>query len=172
MLYPDSFKVTTPSDREIRVTRDFNAPRRIVFDAFTKPELVRRWLLGPPGWAMPVCEIDLKVGGAYRYRWRHEADGREMGMSGEFREVVLAERLVATERFDESWYPGDALDTTVFVEQGAITKITITVLYESKEARDTARASGMEQGMAAGYNRLEELLQTLFAEDTMKGEHA
>lgn len=172
MLYPDSFKVTTPSDREIRVTRDFNAPRRMVFDAFTKPELVRRWLLGPPGWVMPVCEIDLKVGGAYRYRWRHESDGREMGMSGEFREVVSPERLVATERFDESWYPGDALDTTVFVEQGAITKIAITMLYESREARDTARASGMEQGMAAGYSRLEELLPTLFAQDTIQGEHA
>ena len=171
MLYPDSFKVTTPSDREILITRDFDAPRRLVFDAFTKPELVRRWLLGPSGWVMPVCEIDLKVGGAYRYRWRHEADGREMGMRGEFREVVLPERLVATERFDESWYPGDALDTTVFVERGAITKVAITVLYESREARDTARASGMERGMEAGYSRLEELLLTLLAKDATKGEH-
>jgi uncharacterized protein YndB with AHSA1/START domain len=165
MFYPDSFKVTTPSDREIQVKRDFNAPRRLVFDAFTKPELVSRWLLGPPGWTMPVCEIDLKVGGAYRYRWRHEADGREMGMGGVFREIVLQERLVATERFDESWYPGDALDTTVFVEEGATTHITITVLYESKAARDTARASGMEHGMAAGYDRLEMLLPSMLSGD-------
>jgi uncharacterized protein YndB with AHSA1/START domain len=168
MFYPDSFQVSTPTDREIQVTRDFNAPRRLVFDAFTKPELVRRWLLGPPGWTMPVCEIDLTPGGAYRYVWRQEADGREMGMGGTFREIVSPERLVATEKFDESWYPGEALDTTVFIEKGDITKITITVLYESMEARDTARRSGMERGMAASYNRLEEWLVSACAEaDTM-----
>jgi uncharacterized protein YndB with AHSA1/START domain len=165
MFYPESFKLSTPTDRQIQVTRDFDAPRQLVFDAFTKPELVSRWLLGPPGWTMPVCEIDLKVGGAYRYLWRN-ADGREMGMGGIFREIVRPERLVATEKFDESWYPGEALDTTVFVEDGGITKITITVLYESKEARDTARRSGMESGMAAGYNRLEELLPSMLAAKT------
>jgi uncharacterized protein YndB with AHSA1/START domain len=157
MFYPDSFKVSTPSDHEIQVNRDFHAPRRLVFDAFTKPDLVRQWLLGPPGWIMPVCEIDLRVGGAYRYVWR-KAGVKDMGMSGIFREIVSLERLVATERFDESWYPGDALDTTVFVEEGDITKVTITIFYESREARDTARRSGMEHGMSAGYNRLEELL--------------
>ena len=160
MLYPDSFTVSTPSDREIQVTRDFHAPRRLVFDAFTKPDLVRRWLLGPPGWTMPVCEIDLRVGGAYRYVWRKEGE-KDMGMGGVFRDIVAPERLVATERFDDAWYPGEALDTTVFVEDGAITRITITVLYESREARDTARRSGMEHGMAAGYTRLEEVLSAL-----------
>ena len=160
MLYPDSFTVSTPSDREIQVTRDFHAPRRLVFDAFTKPELVRRWLLGPPGWTMPVCEIDLRVGGAYRYVWRKEGE-KDMGMGGVFRDIVPSERLVATERFDDAWYPGEALDTTVFVEDGAITRITITVLYQSREARDTARRSGMEHGMAAGYNRLEDVLSSL-----------
>jgi uncharacterized protein YndB with AHSA1/START domain len=163
MFYPDSFKVSTPTDNEIQVTRDFNAPRQLVFDAFTKPELVRRWLLGPPGWTMPLCEINLKVGGAYRYLWRH-TDGREMGMGGVFREILPPQRLVATEKFDESWYPGEAFNTTVLVEEGDITKITITVLYESKEARDTASRSGMESGMAAGYNRLEELLSSMLAE--------
>jgi uncharacterized protein YndB with AHSA1/START domain len=163
MFYPDSFKVSTPSDHEIRVTRDFHAPRQLVFDAFTKPDLVRRWLLGPPGWTMPVCELDLRVGGAYRYVWR-KTGVRDMGMGGIFREIVPPERLAATERFDESWYPGDALDTTVFVEEGDITKVTITILYESKEARDTARRSGMEHGMAAGYNRLEGQLSTILAE--------
>jgi uncharacterized protein YndB with AHSA1/START domain len=78
MIFPDSFKVSTPSDREIRVTRDFDAPRPLVFDAFTKPELVRRWLLGPPGWTMPLCEIDLRVGGVYRYVWRSEKDGSHL----------------------------------------------------------------------------------------------
>jgi uncharacterized protein YndB with AHSA1/START domain len=160
VFYPDSFKVSTPSDREIQVSRDFHAPRQLVFDAFTQPDLVRRWLLGPPGWTMPVCEIDLRVGGAYRYVWR-KAGVKDMGMGGMFREIVSPERLVATERFDESWYPGDALDTTVFAQEGEITKVKITVLYESKEARDTASRSGMEQGMAAGYNRLEELLSSI-----------
>ena len=148
MFYPASFNVSTPTDREILVTRDFNAPRRLVYDAFTKPELVT------------ICEIDLKVGGAYRYLWRKPGE-TDMGMGGIFREIVAPERVVATEKFDESWYPGGALNTTVFVEQGGITTTSITILYESKEARDTARRSGMEQGMAAGYNRLAELLSTM-----------
>ena len=166
MLFPDSFKVSTPSDREIQVTRDFDAPRRLVFDAFTKPELVRRWLLGPPGWTMPVCEIDLRVGGAYRYVWRSDKDGVQMGMGGIFREVIPIERLVATEKFDDAWYPGDALDTTEFVETRGITRTTIIILYQSQEARDTARRSGMEHGMAAGYDRLEGLLPLFPGERT------
>jgi uncharacterized protein YndB with AHSA1/START domain len=161
MFLPDSFKLSTPSDCEIQVTRNFDAPRRLVFDAFTKPELVRRWLLGPPGWTMPLCEIDLRVGGAYRYAWRSEKDGSQMAMGGVFREVVRLERLVATEKFDDAWYPGEAVDTTVFEEMRDITRMTMTILYESQEARDTARRSGMERGMVAGYNRLEALLPTL-----------
>ena len=166
MLFSNSFKVSTPSDREIVVTRDFDAPRRLVFDAFTKPELVRRWLLGPPGWIMPVCEIDLRVGGAYRYVWHSEKDGSHMAMGGVFHEVIPFERLVATEKFDDAWYPGEALNTTVFVETHGITRTTITVLYESLEARDTARRSGMEYGMATGYDRLEKLLPTFIGERT------
>ena len=153
-----TLKVTTPSDREIAMTRVFDAPPRLVFDALTRPELVKRWLLGPPGWSMPVCEIDLKVGGAYRYVWRHDRDGREMGMGGVLREIVPPERIVATESFDESWYPGEALVTNVLVEQGGTTTLTLTILYESREARDTALKSNMEQGVAASYDRLAELL--------------
>ena len=166
MFFPDSFKASTPSDREIQVTRDFDAPRRLVFDAFTKPELIRRWLLGPPGWTMPLCEVDLRVGGAYRYAWRCEHDGSQMAMGGVFREVIPLERHVATEKFDDAWYPGEALDTTVFVETRGITRTLITVLYESREARDTARRSGMEHGMAAGYDRPETLLPTITGECT------
>ena len=125
-------------------------------------DLVRRWLLGPDGWTMPVCEIDLRVGGAYRYVWR-KASTAAMGMGGVFREIAAPERLVCTEKFDESWYSREALDTTVFVEDGERTKITITILYESKAARDTARRSGMEHGMAAGYTRLEEQLSAMLA---------
>ena len=166
MLFPDSFKVSTPSDCEIQVTRDFDAPRRLVFDAFIKPELVRRWLLGPPEWTMPLCEIDLRVGGAYRYVWRCEQDGSQMAMGGLFRQVIPLERLVATQKFDHAWYPGEALGTTVFQEVRDITRTTITVLYESKEARDTASRSGMEHGMAASYDRLEALLPTFTGERT------
>ena len=155
-----TLQITTPSEREIAMTRVFDAPRRLVFDAHTKPELVKRWLLGPPGWTMPVCEIDLRVGGKYRYVWQNQ-DGTAMGMGGVFREIIRPERLVATESFDQSWYPGEALDTTVFVEEGGKTTLTLTVLYESREARDAVLKSGMEQGMAAGYDRLEELLATM-----------
>jgi uncharacterized protein YndB with AHSA1/START domain len=162
MFYPESFKVTTPTDREILIARDFDAPRQLVFDAFTKPELVRRWLLGPSGWTMPVCEIDLRIGGAYRYVW-HKEGVKDMGMGGVFREIVAPERIVATERFDDAWYPGEAVNTTVFIEDSGITRTTITVRYESQEARDIARRSGMEEGMAAGYNRLEELLSSMLA---------
>ena len=168
-FYPDSFKLSTPSDREIVVERDFDAPRQLVFDAFTRPELVRRWLLGPDGWTMPVCEIDLKVGGRYRYVWRKESTGTEMGMGGVFREIVRPEKLVATEKFDESWYPGEAIDTTVFEERGGVTKMTLSVLYESKEARDTASRSGMERGMIAGYDRLEQVLASLSDERVNAG---
>ena len=158
LFYPESFKVSTPSDREVLVERDFNAPRELVFEAFTKPELVRRWLLGPDGWTMPVCEIDLRPGGAYRYVWRKESTGMEMGMGGVFHDVVRPERLVATEKFDDAWYPGEAVDTTTFEDKAGNTRVRLTVLYESKEARDSATRSGMERGMAAGYDRLEQIL--------------
>jgi uncharacterized protein YndB with AHSA1/START domain len=155
-----ALQITTPTDREIVMTRVFDAPRALVWEALTKPELLQRWLLGPPGWTMPVCEIDLRVGGAYRYVWRN-ADGTEMGMGGVFREIVPADRLVATEKFDQAWYPGEALVTNALVEQGGKTTLTLTVLYESREARDTALKTGMEQGVAAGYDRLADLLPSL-----------
>ena len=155
-----TLKLTTPTDREITMTRVFDAPRCLVFDAFTKPELVKQWLLGPPGWTMPVCEIDLRVGGAYRYVWRH-ADGREMGMGGIYREIVPQERLVCTELFDKAWYPGESLVTTTLVEQGGRTTLTSTMLYVSQETRDAVLKSGMERGVAASYDRLEELLASI-----------
>lgn len=154
-----SFKVTTRGDREIVMTRVFDVPCDLVYEAFTKPELVKQWLLGPPGWSMPVCEIDLRVGGAYRYLWRH-ANGQEMGMGGVFREIVPSERIVATEKFDDAWYPGEALVTTSFTDAGGKTTLTTTVQYQSREARDAVLKTPMEQGVAASYNRLAELLAT------------
>jgi uncharacterized protein YndB with AHSA1/START domain len=113
LFYPGSFKVSAPTDHEVEIERDFNAPRPLVFDAFTKPELVRRWLLGPDGWTMPICEIDLRVDGLYRYVWRKESNGQEMGMGGVFRDVVRPEKLVATEKFDHTRYPGDAVNREI-----------------------------------------------------------
>jgi uncharacterized protein YndB with AHSA1/START domain len=150
-------KITTPSDREIAMTRVFDAPRSMVFDAWTKPELIRRWLGVFGGWSFKVCEVDLKVGGAYRYVWQG-ADGKEMGMGGVYREIVKPERLVCTEKFDESWYPGDATDTTVFEERGGKTTVTTTVRYQSKEARDGVLKSPMEGGVARSYDKLAEIL--------------
>ncbi len=153
-----NLKVTTSSDREIAMTRVFDAPRTLVFDAHTKPDLVRLWLLGPPGWSMPVCEMDVRVGGKYRWVWRHDRDGTTMGMGGVYREIVKPERLITTERFDEAWYPGEALNTLVLVEQGGRTTLTQTMRYESQEARDAVLKSGMEKGVAASYDRLADLL--------------
>jgi uncharacterized protein YndB with AHSA1/START domain len=149
--------VSTPSDREIRIERSFTAPRQLVFDAHTKPDLVRRWLLGPGDWSMPVCDIDLRVGGRYRYVWRHPEKG-EMGLSGEFREIVPPGRLVATEQFDEAWYPGECVDTTVLTEENGQTDMTLTMLYESEAARDIALRSPMAEGIEAGYQRLDDIL--------------
>ncbi len=164
----NTLKVITPTDREITMTRVFDAPRRLVFDAFTKPELIRQWLLGPPGWSMPVCEIDLKVGGTYRYVWRR-TDGNEMGMGGIYREIAAPERLVATEKFDQAWYPGEAVGTLVLSEQGGKTTVTQTVLYQSREARDAVLKSGMEKGVAVSYDRLEQILPSLRAPAMEKG---
>ncbi|MGL4550718.1 MAG: SRPBCC family protein [Gemmataceae bacterium] len=152
-----SLTVTTPGDRAIALTRTFDAPRRLVFEALTTPERVKRWLAGPPGWTMTVCAIDLRPGGAYRYEWSGP-DGARMGMGGVYREVTAPERVVQTERFDEAWYPGEAVGTAVLVEDGGKTTLTTTVVYESQEVRDAVLRSPMEQGVAAGYDRLAELL--------------
>jgi len=168
MMNTGNFKVTTPTDREIAMTRVFNAPRHLVFGALSKPELVKQWLFGPPGWTMPVCEIDLRVGGAYRFQWRGP-DGTEMGTRGVFREIAPPERFVATERFDDPWYPGEALITYVLVEHGGKTTLTLTVLYESREARDGVHKTPMEKGVAMSYDRLEELLASLGTPGMEKG---
>jgi uncharacterized protein YndB with AHSA1/START domain len=157
MTNPGSLTVTTPSDREIVMTRVFDAPRKLVWEALTTPALLKRWLLGPPGWTMTVCEMDLRVGGAYRYEWRKE-NGTTMGMGGVLREVVAPERMTATEQFDEAWYPGEALVSQVLTELAGKTTITMTLRYESKEARDMVVKSGATSGMEMGYARLAELL--------------
>jgi uncharacterized protein YndB with AHSA1/START domain len=149
-----ALKVTTPTDREIVMTRVFDAPRHLVFDAFTKPELLKRWF-GPRGWSLVVCEVDLKVGGAFRFVLR-SPDGKDMGMRGVYREVVPPERSVHMESFDD--YPGESQVTGIYVEQGGKTTLTATVLYPSQEVRDAVIKSGMEHGAAESYDKLAELL--------------
>src|SRR5580692_8817501 len=156
-----TFTIKANGDREIVVTRVFDAPRRLVFDAYTKPELIKQWLIGPDGWLMPICETDLRPGGKYRYVWRNDTDGSEMGMGGVYREVAPPERIVATELFDEAWYPGEAVDTIVLTEQGGKTTLTQTILYDSRETRDAVLKSPMQTGMAASYDRLEKFLPSL-----------
>ncbi len=155
-----TLKLTTPTDREAVVERVVDAPRGMVFDAHTKPELVQRWLLGPPGWTMPVCEIDLRVGGKYRYVWKN-TDGQTMGIGGMFTEVVRPVRIVATQLFDEDWTGGETIVSTEIVEKNGKSTITTTVRYASREARDAALQTGMTTGMEAGYERLEELLKEI-----------
>jgi uncharacterized protein YndB with AHSA1/START domain len=149
---------TTPTDREIVVTRVVDAPRRLVWEAWTSPEHLPRWMLGPPGWTMPVCEIDLRPGGAWHFVWRR-ADGTEMGMRGVYQEVTPPERLVATESWGGDW--PDTLNTLVLSEEDGKTTITQTILYPSKDARDAALKTGMTDGMAARSDRLAEYLQTM-----------
>jgi uncharacterized protein YndB with AHSA1/START domain len=153
-------RLETRGDREIVMTREFNAPRKLVFEALTKPELVKKWLIGPPGWSMPVCEIDLRVGGEYRYVLRQDSDGKEMGLGGVFREIVKNERIVYTESFDEAWYAGESVLTTTLVESDGKTTMTTVILYESREARDGVfEKSGMERGVAPNYDRLAGLVE-------------
>ncbi len=154
---------TTDNDREILMTRSFDAPRELVFEAMTVPDLVKRWLGAQNGWSMDVCEIDLKVGGTYRYLWRGP-NGNSMGMRGVYREIVRPERIVNTEVFDDAWYPGEAVETVVLVEREGTTTLSSTVLYQSKEARDGVLASPMESGVAASYDNLAEVLESMRVE--------
>ena len=163
MKNPSRLQVIAKGDREIVITRDFDAPRTLVFDALTKPELVKRWLGVFGGWTLPVCEIDLRVGGSYRYQW-HGPGGERMGMRGVYREIVRPERIVSTETFDESWYPGGAVGTVVLSERGGRTTLTTTVLYDSRDARDAVMKSPMESGLSAGYDNLEKVLASAATE--------
>lgn len=149
-----TLKVTTPSDCEIVLTRVFDAPRQMVFDAFSKPELLRRWF-GPRGWSLDVCEVDLKVGGGFRFVLKGP-DGRTMGMRGVYREIAPPERSVHMESFDD--FPGESQVTTLMVEQDGQTTMTATILYPSQEVRDAVIRSGMEHGAAETYDKLAELL--------------
>jgi uncharacterized protein YndB with AHSA1/START domain len=152
----DTLHVTTPDERTIVVERSFDAPRTRVWDAWTKPELLRRWL-GQDGWILDVCDVDLRPGGAFRWVWKKEQDGTTMGLSGEYREIVAPARLVNTEVFDERWYPGDALITLELSESGGRTHTRSTWRYDTREARDLVLQTAID-GLEISYDRLAEML--------------
>lgn len=148
----------TPSDLELVVTRLFDAPRHLVYEAWTNPEHVPHWMLGPDGWTMPVCEVDLRPGGAWHFVWRR-ADGTEMSMRGVYREVMPPERLVSTESWGGPW--PETVNTIVLTEEHGKTLLTHTISYPSKEARDAAMQTGMRQGMALSLDRLDRYARSL-----------
>ena len=164
---PGTLQLTTPTDREITFRRVFAAPRRRVFDAFTQPDLLRQWFFGAPGGSLAVCEVALKVGDSFRYVWRSPS-GSEIGMSGRCLEFVRPIRIIATEKFDQTWYPGEAVGKITLDEQGGVTTLTQTIRYESKTARDTVLKTQVEHGVAMGYDRLAKLLESLPAKKGKK----
>lgn len=159
----DKAEVTLPSDREVEVVRSFKAPRALVYRAYSEPELLKRWMTGYPGWTMPVCEMDVRVGGAYRWRWRSDDGATEFGFFGVFREVEPGVRTVHVESYDpgntghgESY--GEAIITTTFIEEGGVTTVTTLMDFGSKAARDGAVATGMTDGMELSYQLMDRLL--------------
>ena len=155
-----ALKVTTPTDTTIVLTRTFNAQRRLVWEAMFTPDKMRRWMLPPPGWTMTVCEAEARVGGVLRLAWKNEEADPFMTLEGVFTEVILHERIVHTETMatGSGQTIGTLVETHEFAEKGGVTTMRITQAYDSKDARDGALASGMDQGMEAGYKQLDELL--------------
>jgi uncharacterized protein YndB with AHSA1/START domain len=153
-----SLTLTTPSDNELAISRSFDAPRAKVFAAITTPDSIKRWLNGPPGWTMTDCALEPKAGTAYRFAWRNGENGPTMGLGGTVTEAVVPEKIVATEKFDQPWYPGEALVSQTLSEAGGRTTLTITIRYPSKDVRDGVMNSGMTTGMQMNYDRLAALL--------------
>ncbi|MBX3159030.1 MAG: SRPBCC family protein [Deltaproteobacteria bacterium] len=157
-----TLRIRAQGERELVITREFGAPRELVFAAYTTPELLVRWLGVWNGWKLDVCEVDLREGGKYRWVWRNaDPSLPEMGMSGTYREVSAPDRLVCTELFDNPWYEGEALSTVAFVERDGVTTLTVTMRYVSQAARDGVLASDMEEGLRPGYDNLAEVLATM-----------
>src|SRR5690242_9298216 len=158
MKNSETFEITTPTDNEVLMSREFDAPRSAVFDAYTKPQIISKWMLGPEGWTMPVCEIDARPRGKWHFVWR-KSDGTEMAMHGEYQEVNPPERIVSTESWGGDW--PETLNTVVLYEKEGKTLATTTILYPSREARDAAMKTGMKDGVAMSYDRLEGILSAL-----------
>lgn len=157
-------EVSTPTDRHVLVKRSFTAPAHLVWQAYTDPALMVRWLTAMPGWSMPVCEMTTEVGGRYRWRWRHEANGQEFGFTGEILEVELHRKLVHTQLFDSgddslgSMGAEPTIITVTFTESGGLTLVTTQLQYASQADRDAALSTGMTDGMELSYQSLDKAL--------------
>lgn len=156
-------EASLPSDTEVLVKRSFDAPASLVWRAYMEPDLLRRWCTGMPGWSMPICEMDMRVGGKYRWRWRSDDNSQEFGFFGEVLEVVPHTKIVHTQAFD----PGDlgvsmggepSIITVTFQETNGITHVTTNIKYASKADRDAAFATGMTEGMEMSYQNLDKVL--------------
>lgn len=159
-MNPKGLQISTPTDTTIVLTRTFQAPRRLVWEAMTEPQRMRRWMLPPPGWTLTVCVCEARIGGALSLAWKNDEADPYMTLQGKFTEVVLHERMVHTEtmKLGSGEVVGRQVETHEFAEKGGTTTMRITQVYESKEARDEALASGMDQGMEAGYQQLDAML--------------
>ena len=161
----ETFKaeVSLPSDTEVRVSRSFHAPRTLVWQAHTDPKLLKRWMHGYPGWVLAVCEMDVRPGGKYRWRWRSDEDGQEMGFFGEFKEVDAPAKMTQEEYFDPGNFGGagempvnnPAINRSTFTEKNGVTTLVVLMDFGSKEARDAAVSTGMTDGMETSYERLD-----------------
>ena len=159
----DTAQVSLPSDRQVRVVRDFQAPRDLVWEAHTDPKLVKRWMLGPPGWSMPVCEMDVRTGGTYLWRWRSDTTGQVFGFHGDYHDVDTPSKIIHAEYYD----PGDlggamdvsqpAIIDTRFTEKDGVTSLVMIMEFATKEIRDAAVSTGMTDGMEMGYQRLDKM---------------
>jgi uncharacterized protein YndB with AHSA1/START domain/DNA-binding transcriptional ArsR family regulator len=159
---PGTLQFSTPGENEIVMKRSFSAPRKLVFEAFVRPELLKRWFYGSLGGSLAVCQVARKPGDSFRYVWRN-ADGREIGMRGKCLDFMRPKRIVATEQFDVPWYPGEAVGKIELEERKGATQLTQTIQYESRAAREMALGAQIEHGVALGYERLEKLLESLQA---------
>lgn len=159
----DRTQASTPTDSTIQTVRDFKATPDLIWQAHTQPELVKRWMLGPPGWSMPICEMDVRPGGAYRWRWRQDSGGAEFGFIGKFVDVAEPRVLSQTQVFDPGTVGGSMGDTEALVSMtielvGGATRLTTLMDYKTKEARDAAFSTGMTDGMEASYAALDAVI--------------
>ncbi len=153
-----SMNFMSPSPTSIRIVRAFDAPVKLVWRAHTEAELVKQWMTGPPDHSLPVCEIDFRVGGKARYVWKNPQF--EMGMTAEFKEIKIHERIVHTEDFD-GWPEGASTVTSTFEESNGQTTITVDIEYKSQDARDQAMQPGFQEGYGASYDSLDKLLSRI-----------
>lgn len=156
-MHPSGLHVSTPTDTTIVLTRVFQAPRKLVWEAMFTPARMQRWMLPPPGWTLMTCVCEARVGGALKLVWKGEDGKTAMTLQGVFTEVIVHEKATHTEDMllGDGQKIGSLVETHEFAEQGGVTLMKITQKYASKEARDGAVNSGMEEGMEAGYRSLD-----------------